>query len=47
MALLPVLEEAPQDFTLIRTERQDGEVLPVQFSGEEMRASLKQHFELR
>ena len=46
-AMLPILEESPDDFTLIRTERQEGEVLPVQFSGEEMRASLKQHFEIR
>jgi len=46
-ALLPVLQESPQDFTLIRTERQEGETLPVRFSGEEMLASLKQEFELR
>ena len=46
-SLLPVLEANPDDFTLIRTERQDDEILPVQFSGQAMYSSLKQHFEIR
>ena len=46
-ALLPILEENPEDFTLIRTERQEREIIPVQFSGDEMCASLKQQFEIR
>ena len=47
MALLPILEENPDDFTLIRTEKLHGEIVPVQFSGDDMRASLKQDFEIR
>ena len=46
-ALAPVLEEHFQEFSLIRTETISGSILPVQFSGEEMLASLKQGFEIR
>ena len=46
-ALVPVLEEDPSEFCLIRTENIDGSILPVQFSGKEMLASLKQRFEIR
>ena len=46
-ALTPVLEEHVQEFSLIRTENISGSILPVQFSGKEMLASLKQGFEIR
>lgn len=47
MALLPVMKKKVDDFALIRTERLNGEIVLVPFSGKEVHDSLKQHFEIR
>lgn len=47
MALLPLMKKKADDFSLIRTEKLNGEIVLVPFSGKEMHDSLKQHFEIR
>ena len=47
IALLPVMKKKVDDFALIRTEKLNGEIVLVPFSGKEMHDSLKQHFEIR
>ncbi len=46
-ALLTLLEERSEDFTLIRTERIGDEIVPVQFSGTELRDAIEHGFEIR
>jgi len=46
-ALLPVLAEKVEDFTLLRTERQNGQCVVQQISGQAMRAALRGEIDLR
>jgi hypothetical protein len=46
-ALLPLLEEHAEPFTLIRTERMNKEIVLVQFAGSELRDAIEHGFEIR
>jgi len=46
-ALLPAISEAPEDFALLRAEREDGESRMKVFNGEHFEAALEQNFEIR
>ena len=46
-AMLPAISEAPDDFCLLRAERQNGESLIRVFDGEHFEAALEQNFEIR
>lgn len=46
-ALLPLLEEHSEQFTLIRTERLNKEIVLVQFGGSELRDAIEHGFEIR
>jgi predicted ATP-dependent endonuclease of OLD family len=46
-AMLPAISAAPEDFCLLRAERQDGESLMRAFDGEHFEAALEQNFEIR
>jgi hypothetical protein len=46
-AMLPVISEAPGDFSLLRAERQNGESSIRVFDGEHFEAALEQNFEIR
>lgn len=46
-ALLPLLEEHSDHFTMIRTEKLQNEIVLVQFSGSELRDAIEHGFEVR
>lgn len=46
-AMLPAIADSPDDFCLLRSERQDGESSMKVFDGEHFEAALEQNFEIR
>ena len=46
-SLLPLIEQHPKEFCLLRTTKDNGSSDIDQFDGEHLRASLEQNFELR